>query len=164
MYSQSTEYALAIMTRLAELYDGGRTRASASDIAEARELPGPFVGKILSTLSQVGLVTGTRGPGGGFTLARSPAQIRLREVYDLFEREENSNTCRFGGGVCGVGDPCPLHDKLVDIQRCLDTFLDTTFEESRRAYQEEGLRPARRGKRQKKPESYRASRARRGGA
>ncbi|MSQ91189.1 MAG: transcriptional regulator [Phycisphaerales bacterium] len=35
--------------------------------------------KILSTLSRAGIVSGTRGPGGGYTLARPPKAIALRD-------------------------------------------------------------------------------------
>lgn len=143
MYSKATETAIAAMTRLAEVWNPQQqTRLSASDIAEQRGLQRPFVSKVLSTLSQAGLVSGTRGPGGGFTLARNPADITLYEVYRLFEREDHGNACPFGGGICGAGEPCSLHDKLVNIQLSVDELLhETTFEEARKAYQEGGLRP-----------------------
>ena len=142
MYGKSTENAIAAMSRLAEVWDGGQTLLSASDIAENRHLQKPFVSKILSGLAQAGLVTGTRGPGGGFRLARAPEEITLLDVYTVFERDSSSTTCPFGGGVCGVGDPCVLHDKLVEIQHQKRDFLhNTTFESFRHAYQVEGLRP-----------------------
>ena len=34
MYGKQTERAIAAMSRLAEVWDGGRTRLSATDIAE----------------------------------------------------------------------------------------------------------------------------------
>jgi len=143
MYGKSTENAIAAMSRLAEVWDGGKTKLSAADIAENRGLQKPFVSKILSMLAQSGLVAGTRGPGGGFRLAREPSAITLMDVYQLFERENKTNICPFGGGVCGVGDPCVLHDKLVEMQDAKIEFLtSTTFEEFRAAYQDEGLRPA----------------------
>ncbi|MCB9845815.1 MAG: Rrf2 family transcriptional regulator [Phycisphaeraceae bacterium] len=160
MYGKATENAIAAMSRLAEVYDGGVTRLSASDIAEDRRLQKPFVSKLLSMLSQAGLVTGTRGPGGGFTLARPPKEITLHDVYRLFERENESDVCPFGGGYCGVGQPCVLHDKLVQVRSTINDILTkTTFEDFRVAYQEEGLRPARRpkpGKGRKPRESFRA--------
>ena len=98
MYGKSTENAIAAMSRLAEVWDGGVTKLSASDIAENRGLQKPFVSKILSVLAQAGLVSGTRGPGGGFKLARDPKTITLMDVYSVFERENISNVCPFGGG------------------------------------------------------------------
>jgi len=159
MYGKSTETAIAAMSRLAEVYDGGETRLSASDIADSRGLQRPFVAKVLTTLSQAGLVEGSRGPGGGFTLARDPNDILLYDVFTLFEREDQSDICPFGGGVCGVGDKCPLHDKLAGVQSAIDEVLHkTSFEAFRVAYQDEGLRPAASPGRKKaaRRESFRA--------
>ncbi|MDX2115988.1 MAG: Rrf2 family transcriptional regulator [Planctomycetota bacterium] len=142
MYGKQTETAIAALSRLAEVYDAGKTRLSASDIARDRGLQGPFVAKLLTVLSQAGLVDGTPGPGGGYALARSPSKIKLYDVYSLFEREDTSDACPFGGGICGVGDPCAIHDKLVAIQAALaDLLRNTTLEEFRRRYQDEGVRP-----------------------
>lgn len=142
MYGKQTETAIAALSRLAEVYDGGKTRLSASDIARDRNLQGPFVAKLLTLLSQAGLVDGTPGPGGGYALARPPAQIPLYQVYSLFEREDTSNICPFGGGICGAGTPCAIHDKLVGLQSALSDLLrNTTFEEFRKRYQDDGFRP-----------------------
>jgi Rrf2 family nitric oxide-sensitive transcriptional repressor len=138
MYGKATETAIAALSRLAEVYDGGVTRLSAAEIAGSRGLQRPYVGKVLTALSQAGLVKGSRGPGGGFTLARPPSAITVYDVFRLFEREDSSTTCPFGGGICGVGDPCPLHDRLVAVQEAMDRVLhETTFEE----FHEAGPRP-----------------------
>lgn len=151
MYGKQTECAIAAMSRLAEVYDGGRTRLSAGDIAESRSLPGPFVAKTLSALAQAGLVVAVRGPGGGCSLARPPRDITLHEVFALFEREDESDRCPFGGGRCGVGEPCALHDKLVAVQDAMRELLhETTFEVFRVAHQEDGQRPAQ-GRPKRKP-------------
>lgn len=142
MYGKATETAISAMTRLAEVYEGAETRLSAVEIADNRRLARPFVGKILTTLSQAGLVVGSRGPGGGFRLARHPREIRLFEIFTLFERENLSNECPFGAGTCGLGNPCPLHDKLVRVREEVDRVLHgTTLEEFRVAFQVNGLRP-----------------------
>lgn len=142
MYGKQTERAIAAMSRLAEVWDGGRTRLSATDIAEQRGLPGPMVAKLLTALSQAGLVSGSPGPGGGYALSKPPDHIALQDVFRLFEREDTSANCPFGGGVCGVGDPCALHDRLVGLQTMTRKLLrETTFEIFRKAAQEDGLKP-----------------------
>jgi Rrf2 family protein len=159
MYGKQTEYAIAAMSRLAEVYDNGVTRLAATEIATSRGLQKPFVAKILTVLSQAGLVKGSPGPGGGYALARHPKEIRIYDVFTLFEREDESDACPFGGGICGVGEPCALHQRLVDIQASMRSLLhDTTFEVFRKAYQEEGKRPtkASAAKRGKPRESFRA--------
>jgi Rrf2 family protein len=143
MYGKQTERAIAALSRLAEIWDGGRTRLSAFEIADQRGLPRAMVAKLLTALSQAGLVNGSPGPGGGYALAKPPSEICLRDVYAIFERDDTSPNCPFGGGICGVGDPCPLHDQLVAMQSSIRGWLDhTTFESFRVAYQEKGLKPA----------------------
>lgn len=164
MYGRQTETAIASMSRLAEVYDGGVTRLSSSEIAEARQLQAPSVAKVLTVLSQAGLVTGTPGPGGGYCLARHPREISLSEVSALFERDDDSLNCPFGGGVCGVGDPCPLHEKLVCVQEAMNDLLyGTTFDCFRVAFQEEGRRPtaAESAEAAARRESFRATKPRR---
>ncbi len=163
MYGRQTETAIAAMSRLAEVYDGGTTRLSAADIAKSRQLQGPFVAKILTNLSQAGLITGSPGPGGGYTLARHPKQITLFQVFELYERENESLACPFGGGVCGQGDPCPLHHKLVAVKEAMDELLRrTSFDVFREAYQDKGIRPTvAKTTARRKRESFRASQGRR---
>ncbi len=134
-YGSATQTAIAALSRLAEVYDEGKTLLSATEIAESRGLQRPFVAKVLSTLSQAGIITGSRGPGGGFTFAKHPREVKLYDAYQLFEREDDSDDCPFGGGICGAGDPCPLHDKLVDVKKAMDKILHgTNFDTFRKAY------------------------------
>ncbi len=129
MYSKQTETAIAALSRLAEGYDGGKTQLSVTEIANSRGLQRPFLAKILTTLSQANLVVGTPGPGGGFTLTKPPREISLIEVYRLFEHQQITHACPYGGGICGSGTPCALHDQLLDVQQSVDRLLlETTLE------------------------------------
>ena len=163
MYGKQTETAIAALSRLAEVWDNGRTRLSAAEIADQRGLPRAMVAKILSALSQAGLVSGSPGPGGGYALARAPHLLRLREAYDLLEREDTSTNCPCGGGVCGIGAPCAMHDRLKSMQAAIQRLLDeTNFEIFRKAVQEEGLVPVPKGvKPEATRETYRAPHPRR---
>ncbi|MCA9726286.1 MAG: Rrf2 family transcriptional regulator [Candidatus Eisenbacteria bacterium] len=127
MYSRPTEAAIAVMSRLAEAYDGSEQKLSAGELSSSRQLPKPFVAKVLSSLSAAGLVSSMRGPGGGFSLARPPDQITLWEVVSIFERNRTPK-CPVGGGICGGGQTCPIHDKLAGIREATDRLLrETTF-------------------------------------
>ena len=129
MYSKQTETAIAALSRLAECYDGGEKKISVTEIANSRGLQRPFLAKILTTLSQAKLVDGTPGPGGGFTLTRSPREISIIDIYRLFEHQQITHACPYGGGTCGSGTPCPLHDRLLDVQQSVDRLLlETTLE------------------------------------
>lgn len=124
-YGKGTRTAIAAMSRLAEVYDGGKTALSSLAIASSRRLPHPLVAKILSILSQSGLVRSTPGPGGGYMLARAPAEIRLKDVATLFDREDPSFVCPFGPDWCGNNDPCPLHDQIQQLNSTMAQFLES---------------------------------------
>ena len=124
-YGKTTQHAIAAMSRLAEVYVDG-DRLSSGDIAKARSLSQTLVAKLLSTLSQVGLVSGAPGPGGGYALARPPAEITLLDIASVFERANDRLVCPFGPNWCGNNDPCPLHDRLVEMNEMLEQFLKST--------------------------------------
>ncbi len=127
MYQKTTQNAIAAVSRLAETFADSECLVSSRDIAESRSLPIPIVAKILTELSRGGLIVGSPGPGGGYRLARPPAEVSLRDVVDLFERE-SPTACPYGPSWCGHGDPCPLHDSMIALRQKIDDYLSrTTF-------------------------------------
>ncbi len=133
MFGRQTKCAIASISRLSEVWDA-KSRLSAAQIAKDRGMAQPTVAKILSTLSQAGLVRSIPGPGGGFLLSRAPDQITLFDVIRIFERFlSKPQECMFGAGVCGGAAPCPLHYRMEIWQRQLGSLLhETTFEDFRR--------------------------------
>jgi hypothetical protein len=83
---------------------------------------------VLTILSQAGLVASTPGPGGGYWLARPPAEVTLFDVVTLFERLESNVSCPFGPDWCGNGPKCPLHFQILAAREQIAAFLkQTTF-------------------------------------
>ena len=93
---KTAQTAISAMSLLAERFAGGETRLSSEDVASNRNLPKPLVAKVLTILSTAGLVNGTRGPGGGYWLAKSPEAITLADITGRFEREFEGILCPFG--------------------------------------------------------------------
>ena len=58
---------------------------SVRDIAERTGLPQPYLEQILLALKGAGLVRSKRGVGGGYVLARPPADIRLSEIVSAVD-------------------------------------------------------------------------------
>jgi len=125
-FGKLAQTAIAAMSVLAEHYDGGKTKLNSADIAAARELPQPVVAKVLTTLSSLGLIDGTRGPGGGYWLKREPKEISLFEIVAEFERADSTIMCPFGPNWCGSGDPCPMHDSIVKMTGDWEDYLKGT--------------------------------------
>ncbi|WP_425398694.1 RrF2 family transcriptional regulator [Aeoliella sp.] len=124
-YGKTTQTAIAAMSRLAEVHESGQ-QLSSHDVARDREIAQTLAAKLLTTLSQAGLVAGARGPGGGYSLARPPQEISLIDIVAVFERPEGNLVCPFGPNWCGTNEPCPLHDDYVAFTDQFDQWLKTT--------------------------------------
>ena len=125
-FGKTAQTAVSAMSLLAEVYDGGKTKLSSHDIAARRELPQPVVAKVLTIVSSLGLVDGTRGPGGGYWLKRPPAEISLLDIVEEFERQDARVMCPFGPNWCGKGEPCPMHDELARVDEAWTRYLRET--------------------------------------
>jgi Rrf2 family protein len=125
-FGKTAQTAISALSLLAEIYDGGVTKLNSADIAHRRGLPQPVVAKVLTIVSSLGLVDGTRGPGGGYWLKRPPEKISLLEIVQEFERMDAGIMCPFGPGWCGHGNPCPMHHKLVQVDEQWMSYLRTT--------------------------------------
>ena len=126
-YGKTAQTAIAAVSRLAEVYDPNkRVKLNSAEIAEKRLLPQPVVAKVLTILSQAGIVHGSPGPGGGYWLARAPEAVTLYDVVALFERLEDNVSCPFGPDYCGHGPHCPMHSDLIKVREQIVTFLKTS--------------------------------------
>jgi Rrf2 family protein len=72
--------------------------------------------KVMVALEHAGLVTGTRGPAGGYRLARPASRISLREVYEAIEGPMAAPACLFGDPVCEA-ERCVLSDYFGGLNR-----------------------------------------------
>ncbi|MFK7779394.1 MAG: Rrf2 family transcriptional regulator [Gimesia sp.] len=123
-YGKTAQNAIAAMSLMAEVYhDDPPIRLSSLQIAEKRGLMKPVVAKVLTVLSQAGLVTGAPGPNGGYRLAMPPEKISLFDISIQFDRLEESLNCPFGKEWCGNGPQCPLHDDLKALRDNANRFL-----------------------------------------
>lgn len=78
MLTAKGKYSLKALAHLATLQPG--EVIPGADIAEANNIPKKFLDAILGDLRTAGLVSTRKGPGGGYKLARGPAEIKLGDV------------------------------------------------------------------------------------
>lgn len=55
-------------------------RVSTGELADVAGVPSNYLAKVLQSLAAAALITGRRGIGGGYRLARAPADITLVEI------------------------------------------------------------------------------------
>ena len=95
-----------------------------SEIAEAQGVPESYLAKIFQDLAKAGLVRSHRGARGGFTLARSPGDITLRQIIEAIEGPVALNRCLDPREGCSNSSTCPVHTALAIAQRSLLSSLD----------------------------------------
>jgi Rrf2 family iron-sulfur cluster assembly transcriptional regulator len=125
-YGKLARQAVSVISYLAEKYQPDAVAISSSEIGRVRKIPAALAAKLLSQASTAGLVRGSTGPGGGYRLAKPPAEIRLSEIVALFGRSQEESLCPYSLDWCGSGQPCPLHEGFAKLKEDARAFLEGT--------------------------------------
>jgi Rrf2 family protein len=111
--TQTAEYALRAMSCLA--LGTGDARMRANDLAVKSGVPLPYLWKIMRRLVSAGLADSSKGHGGGFRLARAPAEIAYLDILQVMGYETGLDSCVFGWGRCRSDRPCPMHHSWGEL-------------------------------------------------
>ena len=87
------------------------------DICKAQDITPAFLTKILQPLIKDGIVGSQRGVGGGFYLAKDPAEITLLDIIKSQEGPVYLNQCLIEEGNCEREFFCPVHGAWADIRQ-----------------------------------------------
>lgn len=111
--------------RIVEYLTKNPQRRDAKTISEETRIPLRFSLKILRELVAEGLVCSYKGAKGGYTLAKPPEEITLRQVIELVEGPYMLSRCQKEEYSCGRAH-CKLHkiyEKISeDVRRELDSY------------------------------------------
>ncbi len=120
MFSQTTEYALRAMSCLALAPD---QLVPTTTLASVTHVPPNYLAKVLQQLAASRLITGRRGVGGGYRLARPADQINLLDVIRSVGHLERITTCPLGLANHGP-NLCPLHRQLDSAAATMIKMFD----------------------------------------
>lgn len=84
MISKKTNYALKALILMAENVERNEP-ILISDLARKGRIPKKFLGQILLELKNDGILQSKKGKGGGYFLAKKPAEIKLGTVLRTLE-------------------------------------------------------------------------------
>ena len=118
------DYAARALLSLA--LHGSDHPTSVKEIAERTALPQPYLEQILLALKGAGLVRSKRGVGGGYVLARDPADIPLSAIVSAVDgpivagdfAEPHTN------GACDHEGQCVLLAVWADVGEHMRRYLD----------------------------------------
>jgi len=94
------------------------------DIAGRQQIPLPYLKQLVAPLVSGGLLRSTRGAKGGLLLAKSPEQIRLREVVQLLEGPIAPVECVNDPAVCERARTCAPRDIWIELQKAIEGVLE----------------------------------------
>ena len=94
-----------------------------ADISEYQGISLSYLEQLFAKLRRQGLVKGTRGPHGGYRLARTAETISVAEIISAVDENMDTTKCS-GQGNCQDGERCLTHDLWTELSSQIHTFLD----------------------------------------
>ena len=121
--STKGRYALRVMAELAN--HSPEEFVPLKEIAGHQEISEKYLEAIMKNLVKAGLVSGVRGKGGGYRLARRPEECTLRDILEVTEGslapvaclETEENACE----RCGT---CPTLDFWTGLYAVVNDYVD----------------------------------------
>ena len=133
--SSKGEYGLRALFELTHQY--GQRLVQTKEIAQLQSLPESYLSQVLIMLRKAGFITSRRGPRGGHSLARPPAEINVAEVINALEGTVAPMFCVDEDTVedCLLQDQCVLQEVWEEVDQAIDEVLrKTTLEDLRQRY------------------------------
>ena len=129
MLSNTCKYALRALIYLGK-YSVEDKRIGIKKISEDLKLSSPFLGKILQNLVKQKLLVSTKGPNGGFSLAKNASEISLWDIVTKVDGEEFFTNCLISLEPCKHHDPerplCPVHAQYDKLREDIGKFYKET--------------------------------------
>ncbi len=122
--TRQTEYAIRGLQELARR--NGDAPVQLKSIARNCDVSEAFLAKIFQMLSQQHIVKSHRGVKGGFSLARTPEEISLRDVVEVCEGGIALNHCLRKSNRCENAETCNMTFAWAKAQKALIDALDET--------------------------------------
>jgi len=107
-------YAVTAMLDLALHHSGGPV--TLSDIAQRQGISLSYLEQLFALLRRRGLVSSTRGPGGGYRLGRKSDEIAVADVIAAVDESVDATRCG-GKENCQGAERCLTHDLWQDLSR-----------------------------------------------
>lgn len=116
MLSNSSKYAINAVLYLAVHTDETK-KISAREIADAINIPSPFLSKLLQILSKKNVISSSKGPGGGFYMTEKNLNLHLIEIVKHIDGLDNFEDCVLGLKKCSSERPCPVHYSIQPLKQ-----------------------------------------------
>ena len=93
-------------------------------IAERQNISLSYLEQLFGKLRRNHLVASTRGPGGGYTLAKPLAAVSVADIISAVDEPLDATSCG-GRGNCHDDHPCMTHDLWMSLNARMHDYLSS---------------------------------------
>lgn len=120
-FSTRTRYGLRFLIRLAEQPIGARLQLA--QVAREENISPGYLEQIVRALKPLGILRAVRGAGGGYSLAKSPEEINLEDIFLHLEGDISPVTCLEEGNPCKRQNCCSTRTFWRNLDEHVRLFL-----------------------------------------
>ena len=114
VFRKEADYAVRTLLCLA--MRGGADFVSATTLSKELGLPMNFLRRICSTLIKEKILETREGKGGGVRLVKSPADVTVLQLIELFDGKTELSDCTFRKKLCPNRKICVLRKRILSIE------------------------------------------------
>ena len=117
-------YAVMAMADLANVKDMKTTNLTEISLRQGISIS--FLEQIFLKLKKNNLVRSSRGPAGGYSLTRSPEEIKLSSIIKAVDEKVKTVGCKKESkkGCTGKSIKCITHDLWDDLETHINNFFE----------------------------------------
>ncbi|MBS7539530.1 RrF2 family transcriptional regulator [Ancylobacter lacus] len=139
MLTNRGKYGLKAMLYLAQQPPG--TSLGGQEIADANNIPKKFLDAILLDLRNAGMLRSRKGPGGGYTLARSIDEIRVGHIIRVLDGPLAPIGCASKSAYAPCQDcrdvaSCAVRITMTKVRDAMSEILDRMSLKDMKAFSE----------------------------
>jgi Rrf2 family iron-sulfur cluster assembly transcriptional regulator len=96
-----------------------------AELSQSQEITVAYLEQLFAKLKKHGLVKSVRGPGGGYVLAKSAAEVSVAEIISAVEESTKMTRCAAHGktGCMATKAQCLTHDLWAGLEKQIEGYL-----------------------------------------
>ncbi|MFQ5452574.1 MAG: RrF2 family transcriptional regulator [Candidatus Zixiibacteriota bacterium] len=110
-FTKAEEYGMLGVLYLAS--KGMKSITPLSEISETQAIPEKFLAKIFQSLSRYGIIRSHRGVRGGFSMAKKPNEVSVKDVLEAIQGPYHLTKCIKETDICDKSVFCSIRELLI---------------------------------------------------
>lgn len=120
LITRNTDYAIRALRYIGKAKD---RVISVTELTRELKIPHPFLRRILQSMQNGGLLSSTKGKGGGFALKKSLGKITVTDIIKIFQGPVRLSDCGDTRNICIELETCLFRMKLSGLEKVVAEHL-----------------------------------------